>query len=149
MYALKTTPPQSTDLSVPATVNLPSLNTMSPSAASSRWEATFLALASTLSSALTIADIPTAPEREPYVPIPNCTLSVSPCTIETFSNGMPSRSETSCANVVSCPCPCACVPVSTSTLPVGLTRTSALSHRPTPHPSDPTAWEGAIPHASM
>ena len=37
--------------------------------------------------------------------MPNCTLSVSPCTTITLSIEMPSRSETSCANVVSCPCP--------------------------------------------
>src|SRR5215475_14852253 len=149
MYALSETSPQAADLSVPATVNLPSLNTMSPSAASSMCAATFFALASILSSALTIADIPTAPEREPYVPMPNCTLSVSPCTTETFSNGMPRRSETSCAKVVSCPCPCAWLPVSTSTEPVGLTRTSADSHKPTPAPSEPTTADGATPQASI
>jgi hypothetical protein len=38
---------------------------MSPSEASIMKAATFLALASTLSSAFTIADMPTAPEREP------------------------------------------------------------------------------------
>ena len=64
--------------------------------------------------------------------MPNCTLSVSPCTIETLSNGIPSRSDTNCAKVVSWPWPCAWQPVSTSTLPVGLTRTSADSHKPTP-----------------
>ena len=60
-------------------------------------------------------DMPTAPERDPYVPMPNCTLSVSPWTIETCSNGMPSRSLTSCANVVSLTWPWAGQPVSTST----------------------------------
>src|SRR5215470_9258098 len=149
MYALSATSPQAADLSVPATVNLPSLNTMSPSAASNMCAATFFALASILSSALTIADIPTAPEREPYVPMPNCTLSVSPCTIDTFSIGVPSRSATSWANVVSWPWPWLCDPVSTSTEPVGLTRTSADSHRPTPAPSEPTALDGAMPQASI
>ena len=43
----------------------------------------------------------------------------------------------------------ACEPVRTSTEPVGLTRTSADSHRPTPAPSEPTACDGAMPHASM
>ena len=51
-------------LSVPATFNVPFSMTMSPSAASIICAAIFLALASTLSSALTIADMPTA-EREP------------------------------------------------------------------------------------
>ena len=81
--------------------------------------------------------------------MPNCTLSVSPCTTEISSIGMPSRSDTSWANVVSCPCPWLCVPVSTSTEPVGFTRTSADSHKPTPQPSEPTACDGAMPHASI
>ena len=71
--------------------------------------------------------------------MPNCTLSVSPCTTVTCSMGMPSRCETSWAKVVSWPWPWLCEPVSTSTEPVGLTRTSADSHRPTPAPSEPTA----------
>ncbi len=81
--------------------------------------------------------------------MPNCTLSVSPCTMVTLSIGTPSRSETSWAKVVSCPCPWLCEPVSTSIDPVGFTRTSADSHRPTPAPSDPTACDGAMPQASM
>ena len=62
---------------------------------------------------------------------------------------MPSRSATSCAKVVSWPWPWLWVPVRTSTLPVGLTRTSADSHKPTPAPSEPTAWLGAMPQASI
>ena len=69
--------------------------------------------------------------------------------IAMFSIGMPSRSQTSCAKVVSCPCPWLWEPVRTSTEPVGLTRTSADSHKPTPAPSEPTAWLGAIPQASI
>ena len=53
------------DLSVPVTLNSPFSITMSPSEASSRWAAIFLALASTLSIALTMAVPPTAIEREP------------------------------------------------------------------------------------
>ena len=49
----------------PATVNLPSLNSMSASAASRRCAAIFLPLATILSSALMIAVPPTASEREP------------------------------------------------------------------------------------
>ena len=93
--------------------------------------------------------MPTAPEREPYVPKPNCTLSVSPWTIETFSIGMPRREETSWANVVSWPWPWLCEPVSTSTVPIGLTLTSADSQRPPPRPSEPTAADGASPQASI
>jgi carbon-monoxide dehydrogenase large subunit len=48
-----------------ATFSSPFSTTMSASSASIRWAAIFLALASTLSSALWIADMPTAPEREP------------------------------------------------------------------------------------
>ena len=48
-----------------ATEKLPSLNSMSSSGTSSTKPATFLALTITLSSALEIADMPTAPEREP------------------------------------------------------------------------------------
>src|SRR5579859_2201108 len=33
--------------------------------------------------------------------MPNCTLSVSPCSTEMSSNGMPSRSETTFAQLVS------------------------------------------------
>ena len=50
---------------MPATLNLPSLNSMSVSEASSRCAAIFFALAITFSVALTIAEPPTASEREP------------------------------------------------------------------------------------
>ena len=53
------------DLSVPATVNVLSLNSMSSTDASIRWAAIFLPLAMILSIALTIADPPTASERLP------------------------------------------------------------------------------------
>ncbi len=81
--------------------------------------------------------------------MPICTLSVSPWTMETFSIGMPRRSDTSWAKVVSWLWPWLCEPVRTSTVPIGLTRTSADSQRPTPAPSEPTAAEGAMPQASM
>ena len=53
------------DLSVPATVNLPSLNSMSSTEASIRWAAIFLPLAMILSIAFTIALPPTARLRLP------------------------------------------------------------------------------------
>ena len=81
--------------------------------------------------------------------MPNCTLSVSPWTMETLSIGMPRRADTNCANVVSWPWPWLCEPVRTSTVPIGLTRTSADSHKPTPAPSEPTACDGASPQASI
>jgi hypothetical protein len=52
-------------LSVPATVNLPSANSTSLSDASIRCAAIFFALAMTFSVARTIAEPPTAMEREP------------------------------------------------------------------------------------
>jgi hypothetical protein len=52
-------------LSVPATLKLPSSMTMSFSDASSWCETIFFALASTFSSAFTIAERPTAADREP------------------------------------------------------------------------------------
>ena len=81
--------------------------------------------------------------------MPICTLSVSPCTIDTLSIGTPKRWLTSWANVVSWPWPWLCEPVSTSIVPTALTRTSADSHRPTPAPSEPTAADGAMPQASI
>jgi hypothetical protein len=56
---------------------------------------------------------------------------------------------TSWAKVVSWPWPWLCDPVRISIVPTGLTRTSADSHRPTPAPSEPTAWDGAMPQASI
>ena len=81
--------------------------------------------------------------------MPNSTLEVSPCTMSTFSIGMPRRSATTCANVVSWPWPCECEPVNTVTLPVGCTRTSPASNRPARAPSEPATAEGAMPQASM
>ena len=65
-------------LSVPLTVKLPSANSMSCSAASSRWPASFLPLAITLSAAMNSAEPPITVEREPMVPMPKATRSVSP-----------------------------------------------------------------------
>ena len=77
--------------------------------------------------------------------MPNCTLSVSPWTIWTWSIEIPSRSATSCENAVSWPWPWLCEPVRTSMVPTGLTRTSADSHKPTPAPRLPTAFDGEKP----
>lgn len=53
------------------------------------------------------------------------------------------------AKAVSWPWPWLWVPVNTSTLPVGITRTKALSHCPACAPRLPTRAEGASPQASM
>src|SRR5215831_10902569 len=76
--------------SVPITENVPRSNVMSCSLASKRCAAIFLPLAMTLSEAFASAGPPTTSERDPYVPMPNCTLSVSPKTMSMFSNGTPS-----------------------------------------------------------
>jgi len=65
VYAARQTSCQPSVLSVPETLTSPFSIWISPSSASSKWAAIFFALASTLSSALAIALIPTAPEREP------------------------------------------------------------------------------------
>ena len=81
--------------------------------------------------------------------MPNGILAVSPCTTSTSSKGTPSCSATTCAKVVSWPWPWLCEPVNTLRLPVGCTRTLALSYRPARAPSEPTTAEGAMPQASM
>ncbi len=81
--------------------------------------------------------------------MPICTLSVSPWTMETFSIGMPRPLADQLREGGLVAWPWLCEPVSTSTVPIGLTRTSADSHRPTPAPSDPTAADGAMPQASI
>jgi len=64
--------------SVPTTVNLPSAKLMSPSAASSSFAAIFFPLAITFSAAVQSALPPMTVEREPMVPMPKATRSVSP-----------------------------------------------------------------------
>ncbi len=60
-------------------------------------------------------------ERPECEPPPTGTMSVSPCTSFTCSNGTASHSLTHCAKLVSCPCPLDSVPIATSTSPSGLT----------------------------
>ena len=60
-------------------------------------------------------------ERPECEPPPTFTTSVSPRMIFTFSTGTCSRSDTTCAKLVSCPCPLGCVPMTTSTRPSGRT----------------------------
>src|SRR5215469_15553049 len=61
--------------SVPATLNLPSANSMSASAASSRCAAMRLPLSITFCAASVSAPPPTTIEREPFEPMPNATRS--------------------------------------------------------------------------
>ena len=72
---------------------------MSASAASSRCAAIFLPLAMILSAAIHSAEPPITVEREPLVPMPNATRSVSPSMYCTSFGSMPSRSLSTCLNV--------------------------------------------------
>src|ERR1700738_767296 len=64
--------------SVPAIEKLLSANSMSAAAASSRMRGNAFALAMTLSAAIHKAEPPTTVQREPVVPMPKATRSVSP-----------------------------------------------------------------------
>src|ERR1700727_1528925 len=44
-------------------------------------------------------------EREPPVPLPAYTMSLSPCSSLTLSKGTPSSAQSTCAKGVACPCP--------------------------------------------
>ena len=66
-------------------------------------------------------------ERDPMVPMPKATRSVSPSMKRTSFGSMPSRSWRICLNVVSWPCPWFLVPMKMVALPLGMKRTSANS----------------------
>ena len=66
------------------------------------------------------------------VPIPAGVRAVSPWTTTTASMETPRRSATIWAKVVSWPWPCGEMPVVTVTVPLGSTRTVALSKGPKP-----------------
>ena len=119
------------DLSVPATVNRPSASSMSASAASRMWAAILAAFSATLPAAMWAAEPPITAEREPMVPTPNATLSVSPSITLMSAGSIPSRPETICLYMVSCPWPWDLVPMRTSAVPDGLNRISQNS-RPGP-----------------
>ena len=71
---------------------------MSTAAASRKWPASALPFSITSADASTIA-LPLAMiEREPPVPPPTSSWSLSPCTRSISSNGTPSRSASTCAN---------------------------------------------------
>ena len=99
--AARATSSSATARSVPTTLNLPSANFTSPSAASSRRAAIFWPLATTLSAAFHSAVPPITVEREPIVPMPQPTRSVSPSMYLTLWGSRPRRSCRICLNVVS------------------------------------------------
>ncbi len=113
---------------VPATVS----TTMSSTSASSRWAASCLALSTIASVALSTAEPPSCSEREPPVPPPVRTRSVSLCTRRMRSIGMPVRDETIMANAVWWPWPCADVPAMTVAEPSAWTSTAPYSLAPPP-----------------
>ena len=90
---------------------------MSSGFASSRCAASRLACASTSWLATSSALPPICTERDPPVPPPRGTSSVSECSTRTFSNGTPSVVATICENAVSWPWPCALVPTRAVTVP--------------------------------
>ena len=100
---------------------------MSPSAASSSFAAIFVPFAMTLSAAMTTALPPMTVEREPIVPMPKPTRSVSPSMYFTSRGSRPSRSWRICLNVVSCPWPWFLLPMNRVALPLGEKRISANS----------------------
>ena len=80
---------------------------------------------------------PSWSEREPPVPPPLGTRSVSPHLTVIFSIGMPSSSLTSIAHTVWWPWPCGEVPVSTVAVPSGWTSTVPFSFGPPASPPGP------------
>ena len=76
--------------SVPAMVKRPRENSMSAAAASSRWAASLRPFSMTTWLASTIALPLCMIEREPPVPPPAMSWSLSPCSSRILSNGMPS-----------------------------------------------------------
>lgn len=64
-----------------------------------------LALSTTSAEDLTIAWPVAVIEREPPVPLPKRTRSLSPCSSVIFSKGTPSWADSTCANGVAWPWP--------------------------------------------
>ena len=92
---------------VPATWKRPDLtsSTTSSALASSRSAATRRARSTRASVAVSTAAPPTCSEREPKVPVPSATRSVSPATTSMSAMGMPVRSLAIMAHDVRWPCP--------------------------------------------
>jgi hypothetical protein len=138
-------------LSVPATLNLPFLNSMSASAASSRWAAIFLPLAIDLVGRLDDGRAADRSERRAV----GAHAERHPCPVSPWTTSIivdrhaEPVVDTSCAKVVSWPCPWLCEPVMDRHVAGRVDPDLADSHKPTPAPSEPTACEGAMPQASI
>ena len=98
---------------VPATWKTPlsTSSTMSAASASSRRAATSLAFSTSASAATWTAVPPCCSEREPIVPPPLLTRSVSPQTTSILSIGMPVSDDAIIDQAVTWPWPCGEVPV--------------------------------------
>ena len=116
-----------TPRSVPAMAKRPSLNSMSTSAASSMWAASFLPLVITLSATMTMAPPLIVVEREPPVPMPKATASVSPWMNLILSGSTPSWLTSIWVWMVLWPWPCEIEPVTKVMPPSGSKRISAVS----------------------
>ena len=127
-------PHDSAPAGTPATPTVPASvsTTMSATSASSRWAARRLALSTSASVAWWTADPPTCNDREPPVPPPVGTRSVSPSTSRMRSIGMPVWSLTIMANAVWWPWPWENVPARTSAEPSSCTCTPPNSLAPPP-----------------
>ena len=114
---------------VPATWKAPASlsSTMSASSASRSSAANFWAFSTSSWAALLTADPPCWSEREPMVPPPDGTRSVSPQTSVMRSIGMPVCSVVIIDQAVSWPWPCGDVPVYTVADPSSCTSILALS----------------------
>src|SRR5258708_2562001 len=90
----------SIERSVPAMVKRPLPNSMSASEASIRCAAARLPFSMMSFEASTIAIPVAVMEREPPVPLPACTTSLSPCSSFTLSKGTPRCAASTCADGV-------------------------------------------------
>ena len=88
-------------------------------------------LAMTLSAAASSAVPAAMVERDPNVPVPVATRSVSPCWKRTRSGGIPGLSAMIWRNDVAWPWPWSCVPSESVSAPDGSKRSSACSISPT------------------
>ena len=89
--------------------------------------ASFLPLAMILSLTMTMAPPLMVVEREPPVPMPKATASVSPWMNLIRSGSTPSRSTSICVWIVAWPWPCEIEPVTKVMPPSGSKRISAVS----------------------
>ncbi len=106
---------------------MPSVKLTSSCATLSIWAAIALALATIFSVATWKAEPARVAEREPPVPSPKNTRSVSPWMYWVSAGSRPRRSHTNCLNTVSWPCPWVTLPENKVASPARSKRISAPS----------------------